>query len=157
MPQALEAMNALMILSRSGDPAPWTLTRGEGDEAERWHGVPAQRTIANSPELLIRLACLGAGITAVADHFAMPYVERGELERVLPGWCLPTVACSAVFPGRRLMPAKTRVFLDALAGLLGSCQEAGAFSSPGAAREGLPGVNFAEVPAANSRPKRKVS
>src|SRR5262249_19183144 len=59
-PQALEGMNALMILARSGDPAPWTLARGEGAEAERWHGVPAQRTIANSPELLIRLACLGA-------------------------------------------------------------------------------------------------
>ena len=126
-PQALEGMNALMILSRSGDPAPWTLMRGQGASAERWHGVPAQRTIANSPELLIRLACLGAGITAVAEFIAAGHVERGELRRVLPDWCLPPVVCSAVFPGRRLMPAKTRVFLDALAALLGGCEASGVF------------------------------
>jgi DNA-binding transcriptional LysR family regulator len=86
--------------------------------------------LANSPELLIRMACQGAGITAVSDHFAMPYVESGELRRVLPGWCLPPVDCSAVFPGRRLMPAKTRVFLDALAAVLGGCEKAGVFGPP---------------------------
>jgi DNA-binding transcriptional LysR family regulator len=41
-------------------------------------------------------------------------VQRGELVRVLPDWCLPPVNAWAVFPGRRLMPARTRVFLDAL-------------------------------------------
>jgi hypothetical protein len=34
---------------------------------------------------------------------------------VLPDWRLPPVSAWAVFPGRRLMPARTRVFLDALA------------------------------------------
>ena len=34
---------------------------------------------------------------------------------MLPDWQLPPVAAWAVFPGRRLMPARTRVFLDALA------------------------------------------
>ena len=33
---------------------------------------------------------------------------------VLPDWSLPPGAAWAVFPGRRLMPARTRVFLDAL-------------------------------------------
>ena len=54
-------------------------------------------------------------IVAVADHFAEPYVARGELTPVLPEWNLPAAAAWAVFPGRRLMPARTRVFLDALA------------------------------------------
>jgi DNA-binding transcriptional LysR family regulator len=50
----------------------------------------------------------------VANYFAEPYVRSGELQRLLPAWChMPSVAW-AVFPGRRLMPAKTRVFLDAL-------------------------------------------
>jgi DNA-binding transcriptional LysR family regulator len=134
-PEALEGMHALMILSRSGDPMPWTLTRGQGAQQQRWNGVPTQRTVANSPELLIRLARLGAGLTAVSDHFATSYVQSGELVRVLPDWCLAPVLCSAVFPGRRLMPAKTRVFLDALTAMLGGCEEAGAFGPLGAHAE----------------------
>jgi len=45
----------------------------------------------------------------------LPYLQRGELVQVLPDWHLPSVSAWAVFPGRRLMPARTRVFLDALA------------------------------------------
>ena len=33
---------------------------------------------------------------------------------MLPDWSLPPVNAWAVFPGRRLMPARTRVFIDAL-------------------------------------------
>jgi len=44
----------------------------------------------------------------------MPYVRSGDLVPVLPEWALPSAPCWAVFPGRRLMPARTRVFLDAM-------------------------------------------
>ena len=77
-------------------------------------GVPPGSITANSPELLIRFARAGAGITAVPDYFASPYVRRGELQRVLPEWCPPSITAWAVFPGRKLMPAKTRAFLDML-------------------------------------------
>jgi LysR substrate binding domain-containing protein len=63
----------------------------------------------------MRMALDGAGIAAVNDHFASPYLQRGELVQVLPDWRLPPVSAWAVFPGRRLMPARTRVFLDAIA------------------------------------------
>ena len=63
----------------------------------------------------MRLALAGAGISIIADHFALPYLQRGELVQVLPDWRSPSVTAWAVFPGRRLMPARTRVFLDALA------------------------------------------
>ncbi len=110
-PEALMEHDALRILARTGDPMPWVLTRGD----ERWEGIPPGRVTANSPELLMRMAIGGAGITIVNDHFALPYLERGELVHVLPDWRLPPVSAWAVFPGRRLMPARTRVFLDALA------------------------------------------
>jgi DNA-binding transcriptional LysR family regulator len=74
---------------------------------------------ANSPELLIHLARAGAGIAAVPDAFALPDVQNGLLQRVLPEWCLPAEKVSAVFPGRKLMPAKTRAFLDMLDAALG--------------------------------------
>jgi len=83
--------------------------------------VPEQRTLVNAPDMLLRMACAGLGITAVGEHFAQPYVERGELLRVLPDWCLPPVACWAVFPERRLMPLRSRVFIEAMAATLASC------------------------------------
>jgi DNA-binding transcriptional LysR family regulator len=109
-PEALMEHDALHLLARSGEPMPWRLSRAE----ERWEGTPPGRAIANSPALLIRLACSGAGITILADHFAEQYVRSGELVQVLEDWRLPAVTAWVVFPGRRLMPARTRVFLDAL-------------------------------------------
>lgn len=109
-PDGLMQHDALCLLSRNGAAAAWTLIRGKA----RWERVPPARIIANSPELLVRLARTGSGIAAVSDQFAAPYVRSGELVRLLPEWSLPSVAGWAVFPGRRLMPAKTRVFLDML-------------------------------------------
>jgi DNA-binding transcriptional LysR family regulator len=109
-PDALMAHDTLRLLKRDGEPAAWVLTRGDS----RWEGVPPGRATLNSPEIMLRLARLGAGIASVADHFAEPYVRAGELMPVLDDWSLPAAAAWAVFPGRRLMPARTRVFLDAL-------------------------------------------
>jgi len=109
-PEALMEHDALRLLMRSGEPMPWVLNRGD----QRWEGIPPGRATANSPELLIRLARSGAGIAAVSDHFVDPYVRSGELAPVLADWSLPPIPAWAVFPGRRLMPARTRAFLDAL-------------------------------------------
>ena len=110
-PEALMEHDALHILARTGDAMPWVLNRAE----QRWQGIPPARAMANSPELLMRMALKGAGITVINDHFAVPYLQRGELVQVLPDWRLPSVSAWTVFPGRRLMPARTRVFIDALA------------------------------------------
>lgn len=109
-PADLAAHDAVRHLGSSGEPLAWTLLRG----AERWQGVPPGRIGGNSPELLIRLARAGAGIAAVPDYFAQADVRQGRLRRVLPQWCLPSPTAWVVFPGRRLMPAKTRVFIDML-------------------------------------------
>lgn len=118
-PEALVQMHGLMILSRAGDPMPWTMKR-ESD-GDTWHGMPNQRTLANSPDLLTRFARDGAGIAAVADFYVETLVRSGELQRVLPAWCLKPTPAWAVFPGRRLMPTKTRVFIDALVAALKPC------------------------------------
>lgn len=110
-PEALMEHDALRLLARNGEPLSWILSRGE----QRWEGIPPGRVTANSPDLLIRLARTGAGIAVVPDHYAQAYVERGELVRVLADWNTPSTTAWAVFPGRRLMPARTRVFLDMLA------------------------------------------
>lgn len=123
-PEGLLQLHGLMILSRSGEPLPWTLLRGEGPAAEQWQGVPAQRSLVNAPDTLMRMACAGLGVTAVGNHFAQAEVARGRLVRVLPDWCLPPTACWAVFPERRLMPLRTRLFIEAMAAELASCRAA---------------------------------
>lgn len=114
-PDDLARHAAVRLLRGNGEPAGWTLVQGE----QRWTGVPAGRASANSPEMLIRLARASAGIAAVPDHFAVADVRVGALRRVLPGWTLPTSTAWAVYPGRKLMPAKTRAFVDMLQMALG--------------------------------------
>jgi DNA-binding transcriptional LysR family regulator len=109
-PEALMEHDVLRVLGRTGDAMPWVLARGD----EHWEGMPPGRATANSPELLMQMALGGAGVTVVNDHFATHYLQRGELVQVLPDWRLPPVSAWAVFPGRRPMPARTRVFLEAL-------------------------------------------
>lgn len=113
-PEALMEHDSLRILSRSGEPALWSLSRSIDSKTESWQGSPPVRASANSPDTLIHLARQGLGIVMTTDHFAAKLVASGELLQVLGDWTLPTIAAWAVFPGRRLMPARTRVFLDAL-------------------------------------------
>jgi DNA-binding transcriptional LysR family regulator len=114
-PDALLHLDGLMILSRQGEAMPWVLSRGEGATREAWQGAPQKRTLVNDPDLLVRLACAGLGLTLVVDRLAAELVTRGELQRVLPAWRPATTECWALFPGRRLLPLRTRLFIEALA------------------------------------------
>lgn len=114
-PEDLARHNAVGLVGVNGDPVRWRLDNGES----RWEGPPPARMTANSPELLIHMARAGAGIVAVPDAFALLDVRKGQLQRVLPDWCLLSETVSAVFPGRRLMPVKTRAFIDMLQATMG--------------------------------------
>jgi DNA-binding transcriptional LysR family regulator len=107
-PDDLAEHDLLCLLSRTGGAQPWVLTRGK----TRWERELPAKLTANSPDFLARIACTGSGIAASSELFAHPHMLKGELVRVLPEWDLPEVTGWAVFPGRRLMPAKTRAFLD---------------------------------------------
>lgn len=115
-PEDLMQHRAVRLQAGNGEPVPWLLTSGDA----RWEGLPPGRVTANSPEFLIRILGAGAGIAAVPDDFAIGFVRNGTLQRVLPAWRLPSAVVSAVFPGRRLMPAKTRAFIDMLQTFFGS-------------------------------------
>ncbi|MYM74478.1 LysR family transcriptional regulator [Duganella sp. FT134W] len=99
----------------------WNLTRGKVE----WSRDLPVRLLANSPELLVRMAATGIGIGSSTEAVARPYLQRGELVRVLPEWAFPQVTGWAVFPGRRLMPAKTRVFIDMLQAAFDSAAPSG--------------------------------
>ncbi len=107
-PEDLPGHDLLCILRRGGLAPTWSLTRGK----VTWERELVARLAANSPDLLVRMALAGGGIAATSNLFSDPYIAKGELVPVLPEWELPEVTGWAVFPGRRLMPAKTRAFLD---------------------------------------------
>lgn len=109
-PEALATHDALCLVGRDGQPRRWTLCDG----SRRVEIEPRARVTANSPDVLIGLACDGRGITLVPEHYAVEAVRSGRLVRVLPHWTSAGGRGWAVFPGRRLMPARTRAFLDLL-------------------------------------------
>lgn len=109
-PEDLLKHDALSLLAGNREAPAWQLNRGE----QQWQGMPPVRIKANSPELLVKLAMQDQGIVAAPDSYAGNYVQNQDLVRVLPEWCLPQTTAWLVFPGRRLMPTKTRVFIDFL-------------------------------------------
>lgn len=113
-PDDLVDLHGLLMLALSGDAREWKLVRGPGGSRAQWSGRPRHYTIANSPAVLMGMAEAGLGVVSLPDFIARDAVEAGRLRRVLPEWALQAARCWAVFPGRRLMPARTRVFLDAL-------------------------------------------
>lgn len=115
-PDGLFEHEAVHALTKTGEALRWSLQRGR----VRWEGVPPSHVSTNSPEQVLRLAAEGTGIVLSVHGSAEPYVRSGQLRRVLPEWEIPPVTLWAVFPGRRLMPAKTRVFLDALKARFGN-------------------------------------
>ncbi|MBA4741573.1 MAG: LysR family transcriptional regulator [Azoarcus sp.] len=110
-PEELDTHASLHLVGRDGLARPWTLS--DGTRSVRV--APRVRVTANSPDLLIGLACAGSGITLVPSHYARSQVRAGRLVPVLPQWSAPGGKGWAVFPGRRLMPSRTRAFLDLLA------------------------------------------
>ncbi len=119
-PEVLRSMHGLVIRPRDDEPGVWPLHNAS--DGRRWQGLTGTQTRANSPDLLLRLALLGAGVTAITDFFAEAHLRTGTLARLLPEWSLPPVAAWAVFPGRRLMPLRTRLFIDVLADALAPCR-----------------------------------
>jgi DNA-binding transcriptional LysR family regulator len=54
------------------------------------------------------------GIVALPEVLASEYVSRLQLVQVLPEWSLPSVTVWCVTPGRRLLPLRTKVFIELL-------------------------------------------
>lgn len=115
-PDALHAHTALRLMTSNGEAFRWQLQRQD----EHWEGLPEGPLMANSVSLLRTLACHGLGIAAMSDRFVADAVGNGLLQRVLPEWQLPSMTVWAVMPSRRLVPTRTRAFLEALSQLQAS-------------------------------------
>ena len=118
-PSDLAALDTLMRRSSpTGRVRSWTLRRvrtraGEGGgEGEVSVELPRPRAIFNDPEAIAHAALMGLGVAMLP----MPFVERGlrsgELLRLLPEWYQEAGAVWLYYPSKKLLPPKTRVFID---------------------------------------------
>ena len=63
-------------------------------------------------------ACVAAqqdlGIALVSMPFAVPYLQAGTLQRVLPDWYVDDGHIWLYYAEHKLLPGKTRAFIDYL-------------------------------------------
>ncbi len=73
---------------------------------------PRYRAHGSTSEAQISLATGGAGIALMPALLVADWLERGALVHVYPDIGCRPLPVYAVYPARRLMPARTRVFVD---------------------------------------------
>lgn len=94
---------------QTGRVRPWSLQKRDGQQAM----VELRPRITMSdPESLCRGVVMGLGVGLVGMPHALPYLHSGELVRLLPRWFSDVGAVSLYYPGTKLLPAKTRAFVD---------------------------------------------
>jgi len=115
-PQRLSdlAAHAALTYAYVASPFQWRLVDAEGNPQEVRVGG---RLHANSGELLVAAAVAGMGIVFEPDFVVAPFLERGELQRVLDDHAGPRLDVWAVYPSRRHLSAKVRVFVDYLSAI----------------------------------------
>ncbi len=70
---------------------------------------------ANNGDMLAAIAAEGVGIALEPDFIVDPLIEAGRLIPILKDFRAPTAGIFAVYPSRRHLSAKVRVFVDFLA------------------------------------------
>lgn len=113
-PQSLADLSSHVLLSHNSDT--WRLEGPEGPQIVRLHGP--LRT--NSSEVVREAVLAGIGIALRSTWDVGPELGDGRLTAVLPRWrASRRVGVHAVYPTRRFLPQKVRVFVDWLATLYG--------------------------------------
>ena len=109
-PDDLSTFDGIMRRSSpTGRVRPWALrSRRMGEQT-----VPCKpRLIFSDPEAMAQAARLGLGVALLPMPFAFASIQSGELVRLLPGWYSDAGPISLYYPSRKMLPAKTRVFVD---------------------------------------------
>lgn len=90
----------------------WNMRNAQGEECA---AVMREAVVVNDPAALREAARLGLGVAMLVVPDVLPWLESGELVRVLPGWWADAGAISLYYASRDLLPGKTRAFIDFVA------------------------------------------
>lgn len=109
-PHDLEILDGISMRSAvTGRLRVWRMRNREGVEATLEHKA---RIVADDPEAICRAALMGLGVAMIAVPYVERHLETGALQRLLPDWYADLGAISLYFASRKLLPAKTRAFVD---------------------------------------------
>ncbi|RYF37695.1 MAG: LysR family transcriptional regulator [Comamonadaceae bacterium] len=103
---------AALPLLAGADDTEWEFTGPEGEAAAVALRNPRLRS-ANAG-IRLQAALAGLGVARITATYCAGDVAAGRLVPVLPRWQCAPLRVYALLPGRRLMPAKVRLFLDGL-------------------------------------------
>lgn len=100
-----------MRSSMTGKVRSWML---QGPKAQQRTLEMKPRLLVNDPQALCQSVLLGMGVALLAIPDVLKYLEDGSLVRVLPDWYVNAGQISLYFSSQKLLPAKTRAFVDFL-------------------------------------------
>ena len=105
-----EELAALPLLAGSDDHG-WSFTSADGEATVE---VRNPRLRSGNAEVRLKAAIAGIGVARITATFCSQAVARGELVQLLPQWTCAPLRIHALLPGRTLVPAKVRAFLELL-------------------------------------------
>jgi len=95
----------------SGAMSPWEFERN-GKVVRIEPAGPLLVSVGTATDLAVEAAIAGTGIICLFDGWLAPYFESGALEPVLEPWWQRFPGPFLYYPGRRLVPAPLRAFID---------------------------------------------
>ncbi|MBT8766495.1 LysR family transcriptional regulator [Metapseudomonas boanensis] len=109
-PEELADFDGIVMRStRTGRVRHWTMRDVAG--AEMAAHLP-ETIMLNDPAAMREAALLNQGVALLAVPDVLPWLERGELVRLLPRWYADAGSISIYYASRTLLPGKTRAFID---------------------------------------------
>ena len=96
---------------KSGAMTPWEFER-EGELVKVDVSGPLLVQVGTATDLAVDAAIAGTGILYLFEDWLRPHLASGALEPVLKSWWPEFSGPFLYYPGRRLVPAPLRAFLD---------------------------------------------
>jgi DNA-binding transcriptional LysR family regulator len=95
----------------SGAMAPWEF-ECNGEVVKVDPTGPLLVQVGAATDLVVDAAIAGTGIVSLFEGWLRPHLDSGALEPVLEAWWQPFSGPFLYYPGRRLLPAPLRAFVD---------------------------------------------
>jgi len=95
----------------SGAMMPWEFER-DGEVVRVDPSGPLLVQIGAATDLAVDAAIAGTGVICLFEDWLRPHLDRGTLEPVLEPWWQRFSGPFLYYPGRRLLPAPLRAFVD---------------------------------------------
>lgn len=109
-PSELDQLDGIVMRSlQNGRIREWIMRDAAGEERS---ARMRPSVVLSDPAAMREAALLGLGVALLAVPDVLPWLERGELKRLLPGWYADAGAISLYYSSRSHLPAKTRAFID---------------------------------------------